>query len=71
MTSPTRFHPRAMTGAKVVIGMLLFAVAIASLVLIFRPNLGKPDEDNRAFHPAGFSIIPPLGWERQRDTLRT
>lgn len=71
MAYHTRLHPLGLTGAKVVIGMLLFAVAVASMVLIFRPDLGKPDEDNRAVHPAGFSIVPPLGWERERDILRT
>lgn len=56
---------RGIAGGKVVVAMLLFSVAMASLVLLFRPDIGKPDEGNRTRHPAGFSIVAPLGWERE------
>lgn len=58
-------------GGRIVIALVLFGVAMAALVFFFRPRLGKVDEANRGHHPAGFSMVAPLGWKMEPVKFRT
>ncbi|GAB5402353.1 MAG: hypothetical protein Aurels2KO_05840 [Aureliella sp.] len=45
--------------------VLALLALLAWYVLIYdsTSNVGQPDESERVFHPLGFSIIAPKGWE--------
>lgn len=66
----TRFRP-ALAGGRLVIALIVFAIAAAVLVLLMRPRLGDVDEANRGRHPSGFSMVAPLGWKMEPVKFRT
>lgn len=71
LLDPRQAPRRAFAGGRIVVALLLFGIAMASLVFFFRPRLGKVDEANRGRHPAGFSIVAPLGWKMEPVKFRT
>lgn len=49
-----------------VIVLVVVAVCVAALVAWYQPSLPPPAEAHRVFHPAGFSVVVPQGWEAHR-----
>jgi hypothetical protein len=53
-----------MDGPWIKIGgfLLLTLVCVWVMSVVLAPTIGKPSEDRRLRHPAGFSVVGPEGW---------